>query len=49
MIEAGRRLKVIGRAGVGVDNIDLLPPNVRTIVVNAPDGNTIAAAEHLWP
>ena len=47
MIEAGQRLKVIGRAGVGVDNIDL---NAATehgiIVVNAPDGNTIAAAEH---
>jgi D-3-phosphoglycerate dehydrogenase len=47
VIEAGQRLKVIGRAGVGVDNIDL---NAATehgiIVVNAPDGNTIAAAEH---
>lgn len=41
------RLKVVGRAGVGVDNIDL---NAATqhgvLVVNAPDGNTIAATEH---
>ncbi|NLJ68445.1 MAG: phosphoglycerate dehydrogenase [Firmicutes bacterium] len=47
VIEAGRRLKVIGRAGVGVDNIDLTAATEHgVIVVNAPDGNTIAAAEH---
>ncbi len=47
VIEAARSLKVIGRAGVGVDNIDLEAATRRGIVVvNAPDGNTIAAAEH---
>ncbi|MCK9221925.1 MAG: phosphoglycerate dehydrogenase [Limnochordia bacterium] len=47
IIEAGRNLKVIGRAGVGVDNIDLLAASQRGIVViNAPEGNTLAAAEH---
>lgn len=47
IIEAGTRLQVIGRAGVGVDNIDLEASTERgVIVVNAPQGNTIAAAEH---
>ncbi len=47
IIEAGNRLQVIGRAGVGVDNIDLEAATERgVIVVNAPQGNTIAAAEH---
>jgi D-3-phosphoglycerate dehydrogenase len=46
-IAAGRRLVVIGRAGVGVDNIDLPAATAAgIIVVNAPTGNTIAAAEH---
>jgi D-3-phosphoglycerate dehydrogenase len=41
------RLRVIGRAGVGVDNIDLAAASERGIVVvNAPTGNCIAAAEH---
>jgi D-3-phosphoglycerate dehydrogenase / 2-oxoglutarate reductase len=47
IIEAGTRLQVVGRAGVGVDNIDLEAATARgVIVVNAPQGNTIAAAEH---
>lgn len=47
VIEAAGRLKVIGRAGVGVDNIDLPAATRRGIVVlNAPAGTTIAAAEH---
>jgi D-3-phosphoglycerate dehydrogenase len=47
VIEAGDRLQVIGRAGVGTDNIDVDAATERGIlVVNAPDGNTIAAAEH---
>ena len=47
IIEAGARLKVVGRAGVGVDNIDVDAATRRGIaVVNAPTGNTIAAAEH---
>ncbi len=47
IIEAGKNLLVIGRAGVGVDNIDLEAATRRGIlVVNAPTGNTISAAEH---
>ena len=47
VIEAGTRLQVVGRAGVGVDNIDLDAATRRGVaVVNAPTGNTIAAAEH---
>jgi len=46
-IAAGRRLLVIGRAGVGVDNIDIAAATAAgIIVVNAPTGNTVAAAEH---
>ncbi len=46
VIEAGKKLKIIGRAGVGVDNIDLKTATERGIVVvNAPGGNTISAAE----
>jgi D-3-phosphoglycerate dehydrogenase len=47
VIEAGRKLQVIARAGVGVDNIDLEAATRKgIIVVNAPAGNTISAAEH---
>ena len=47
VIEAGRRLRVVGRAGVGVDNIDVSAATRRGIlVVNAPRGNIVAAAEH---
>lgn len=47
MIEAGTHLKIIGRAGVGVDNVDVPAATRRGIlVVNSPEGNTIAAAEH---
>jgi D-3-phosphoglycerate dehydrogenase len=47
IIAAGKKLQVIGRAGVGVDNIDLeAATNNGIIVVNAPTGNTISAAEH---
>lgn len=47
VIEAATKLQVIGRAGVGVDNIDLDAATERgVIVVNAPQGNTVAAAEH---
>lgn len=46
-IESAKRLKVIGRAGVGVDNIDLEAATRRgVLVINAPDGNTISTAEH---
>lgn len=47
VIDAGENLKVIGRAGVGVDNIDVERATERGIIVlNAPEGNTISAAEH---
>jgi len=47
VIEAGKKLKIIGRAGVGVDNIDVNAATEKgIIVVNSPDGNTHAAAEH---
>jgi D-3-phosphoglycerate dehydrogenase len=47
VLEAGTSLKVVGRAGVGVDNIDVEAATERgIIVINAPEGNTISAAEH---
>ena len=47
LIAAAPRLRIIGRAGVGVDNVDV-PAATRqgVLVVNSPEGNTIAAAEH---
>ncbi|MEB3355925.1 MAG: phosphoglycerate dehydrogenase [Synechococcales bacterium] len=47
VIAAADKLKIIGRAGVGVDNVDVPAATRRGIlVVNSPEGNTIAAAEH---
>ena len=47
ILAAGTNLKVIGRAGAGVDNIDTIEATKRGIIVmNTPGGNTIAAAEH---
>jgi D-3-phosphoglycerate dehydrogenase len=47
VIEAGKRLRVVARAGVGVDNIDVeAATQAGVIVVNAPTGNVVAAAEH---
>ncbi len=47
IIEAGSRLKVIGRAGIGVDNIDVEAASKRGIVVmNTPGGNNVTTAEH---
>lgn len=47
IIEHAKNLKIIGRAGVGVDNIDVNAATQKgIIVVNSPDGNTHAAAEH---
>jgi len=41
------RLKVVGRAGVGIDNVDLAAATEHgCLVVNAPTANTVAAAEH---
>jgi len=47
VIFSARRLKVIGRAGVGIDNVDVASATRRGIIVmNAPAGNTISTAEH---
>jgi len=47
VIEAGRRLEVVGRAGAGVDSIDVDAATERgVIVMNTPGGNTTAVAEH---
>ncbi len=47
LMDRSPSLRVIGRAGVGVDNIDVKAATARGIVVmNAPDGNTITTAEH---
>jgi len=47
VIRAGSRLKFIGRAGAGVDNIDIDAATQQGIIVaNAPEGNTLAATEH---
>ena len=47
LLDGANGLRVIGRAGVGVDNIDVNAATIRGIVVmNAPDGNTITTAEH---
>ncbi len=49
LIAAGSGLRVIGRAGVGVDNIDLAAAAEQgTAVVNTPEANTLAAAEHAF-
>jgi D-3-phosphoglycerate dehydrogenase len=47
LLAAAPQLRVVGRAGVGVDNIDLdAATEAGVMVVNAPDANTISAAEH---
>ena len=47
LISSSTRLRVIGRAGIGVDNIDLqAATRAGVLVVNAPDANAISAAEH---
>jgi len=47
VLHAGTRLQVVARAGIGVDNIDLeAATQAGVIVVNAPTGNVVAAAEH---
>ncbi len=47
LLEAAARLKVIGRAGIGVDNVDIAAATARGIVVmNTPFGNSITTAEH---
>ena len=47
IIEAGKKLQVIARAGVGIDNIDVeAATRCGVLVVNSPTGNTVSAAEH---
>jgi D-3-phosphoglycerate dehydrogenase len=47
VLQAGKNLKVVGRAGVGIDNIDLKAATESgVLVMNTPDGNTISTAEH---
>jgi D-3-phosphoglycerate dehydrogenase len=47
VIEKADNLKVVGRAGVGVDNVDVAAASKKGIIVaNAPEANTVAAAEH---
>jgi D-3-phosphoglycerate dehydrogenase (EC 1.1.1.95) len=47
VIEAADKLKIVGRAGVGVDNVDVEAATEKgIIVVNAPEGNMLSAAEH---
>jgi D-3-phosphoglycerate dehydrogenase len=49
LIKAAAKLKVIGRAGVGVDNVDVDAATKRGIIVmNTPGGNTISTAEHAF-
>ncbi len=49
VIEAAKKLRIIGRAGTGVDNIDVEAATQKGIVVvNAPGGNSISAAEHTF-
>ena len=47
VLSAGTRLKVVGRAGIGLDNVDLAAATRNGVVVmNTPDGNVITTAEH---
>lgn len=49
IIDNGHKLKIIGRAGVGVDNVDVAAASLKGIVVmNAPGGNTMSTAEHTF-
>jgi D-3-phosphoglycerate dehydrogenase len=47
VLRAGKKLKIVGRAGVGVDNVDIpIATDCGIIVANAPDGNTATTCEH---
>ena len=47
ILAAAKKVKIVGRAGVGVDNIDIAAASKQgVVVVNVPGGNTISAAEH---
>jgi D-3-phosphoglycerate dehydrogenase len=56
VLAAAERLKVVGRAGIGIDNVDLAAATAKGVVVmNTPFGNSITTAEHAialimrWP
>src|SRR5262245_23291229 len=47
LLEAAKNLKVVGRAGIGVDNVDIPSATARGVVVmNTPFGNSVTTAEH---
>lgn len=47
ILEAATNLKVVGRAGIGLDNVDISAASAKGVVVmNAPDGNAVTTAEH---
>src|SRR5205085_12166734 len=49
VLNAGKKLRVVGRAGVGVDNVDVETATRRgVIVLNAPGGNTVSTTEHAF-
>jgi D-3-phosphoglycerate dehydrogenase len=49
LLDAAHQLKVVGRAGVGVDNVDVEAATKRgVIVMNTPGGNTVSTAEHAF-
>src|SRR5437016_11738094 len=49
ILNAAKKLRVVGRAGVGVDNVDVETATRRGVVVlNAPGGNTVSTAEHAF-
>lgn len=49
LMRAGKNLKVVGRAGIGVDNVDVAAATEQGIlVVNAPTANLVSATEHTW-
>jgi D-3-phosphoglycerate dehydrogenase len=47
VLAAAKKLKLIGRAGIGVDNVDLAAASQRGVIVeNTPSGNAVTTAEH---
>lgn len=47
VLEKARNLRIVGRAGVGTDNVDVITATKKgVIVINSPEGNTVAASEH---
>src|SRR5436305_3187721 len=49
LLKAGKRLKVVGRAGIGVDNVDVAAATeLGILVVNAPTANLMSATEHTF-